>query len=779
MTLHLFTIHSTTPASCLCSRPFPPHQLVFKYLKLCPGGTLFDYLRDNTVIEGQLRGVLRSLVEALIYLKKQGVVHRNIQPTNILLTSDNRIKLSDFGLATRLPPSAVPIDYFMKAPHYVAPEILAGSPYSCDADSWSLGCLAIACLSGQRPFEAISVAETVNKIFSSAYTLPTTISLEMQDLAVKLLETDSSRRIQLSAALSHPFFDVNLPVIPLDSSLPTASENLRAPAPFQPNAVLSRPQLALFPPRHTAIQKQKRHSHAGVGLGRRKAALDEIISDLGSTRRIVSDPLPKQDSGSEAGPSHTSSSSQCDTSPQQRQRAVSIVSTGSPVCEPDPLTSRESSNTPPLTSALSSMRHGTIPVGTMRPSPFTTALLHPEVHKTVHGQITVLPSRSLLVDLREGERKRGQAGTEVFVIDPRGVEIKVYSAPHLSRPCCLAEPSGQYTIETLPSSYWRQYNDAGLLVERIKERTPKLTLLAGGSKCTLMANAPTGEVELLFSGFRPSPAGQVETSSVSPQMRIRLSRRLGSVEIATHISGERGEEWTKKVLKTVDEHHRVSTSDWDALDATERNGMTHLNRFLTVCATVERLETEGSSVPTLDGSSGNYESRRGRPGLQNTRTVVPSVEKTSSSSQTLSILNLAPRPPKLPYLTSTRRNNRIHSANDFSTQRQNHSATPIWCKDDLDVLIANRCAPQTKFIPSVGWCIRQSSRVSQGGRYKLMFFDGTSLEIDVDEDWAEFTNQLGEVTRHSIRECNSRRKIAERMKVFGDFVSMFDETGED
>jgi len=134
------------------------------------------------------------------------------------------------------------------------------------------------------------------------------------------------------------------------------------------------------------------------------------------------------------------------------------------------------------------------PIGEARPLQLTTYLLRPQTQKTVHGQITILPSRSLLVDFREGERRRGKGGDEVLVIDPSGLEVsfdrysmymlsngsvvfykvKVYSAPHLSTPCCLAEASAVYSIEKLPSAYWKQYNEAGRLIERLKQRTPKV-----------------------------------------------------------------------------------------------------------------------------------------------------------------------------------------------------------------------------------------------------------------------------------------------------------------
>ncbi|KAJ7794152.1 hypothetical protein B0H14DRAFT_2923931 [Mycena olivaceomarginata] len=129
---------------------------------------------------------------------------------------------------------------------------------------------------------------------------------------------------------------------------------------------------------------------------------------------------------------------------------------------------------------------------------------------------------------------------------------------------------------------------------------------------------------------------------------------------------------------------------------------------------------------------------------------------------------LAPRPPKLPFFTPSKAN--IPSVTGKT------GILPTWCREDgndVDLTTPDHhfIRSQTKYIPS-------SSRVSQGGRYKIMFFDGSDPEIDVDEDWAELTSPGGETTRHNIRECNAKRHVAERMKVFGDFVSMFDDTDE-
>lgn len=65
----------------------------------------------------------------------------------------------------------------------------------------------------------------------------------------------------------------------------------------------------------------------------------------------------------------------------------------------------------------------TVPIGVIRPTRLSTLLLEPQTHKLNRGQLTVLPSRSLLVDFREGERRQGRTGSEVLLVSPQGLEV--------------------------------------------------------------------------------------------------------------------------------------------------------------------------------------------------------------------------------------------------------------------------------------------------------------------------------------------------------------------
>ena len=122
--------------------------------------------------------------------------------------------------------------------------------------------------------------------------------------------------------------------------------------------------------------------------------------------------------------------------------------------------------------------------------PLSTSLLSPKTHKLAHGQLVILPSRSILVDFREGERKKGRKGDEVMVVSPVGdqvkshlcrrrtllrqIKISLYSAPHLSTPCCLIEPIATYWLNELPADWYRLYEQAQKVIEHIKRNVPKV-----------------------------------------------------------------------------------------------------------------------------------------------------------------------------------------------------------------------------------------------------------------------------------------------------------------
>jgi serine/threonine protein kinase len=137
----------------------------FFVMELCSGGSLADRLAGgNRLAPDDLVPMLMSIADGLAGLHARGVVHRDVKPSNILLSPD-RAKLADFGLARSQDPSE-PSE--LTAPGttvgtmaYLAPDVLAGGGAGPASDVYALGVAAFAGLTGSMPRPAGSVAELV------------------------------------------------------------------------------------------------------------------------------------------------------------------------------------------------------------------------------------------------------------------------------------------------------------------------------------------------------------------------------------------------------------------------------------------------------------------------------------------------------------------------------------------------------------------------------------------------------------------------------------------
>jgi len=118
------------------------------------GQSLRDLMQERGRLEwSDAKPIIRQVAEALDAAHAAGVIHRDVKPSNILITADGTAKLADFGIAraldlTRLIGSST----MLGTPHYMAPEGTA-SPQS---DLYSLGCVLFELLAGHPPFDGES-----------------------------------------------------------------------------------------------------------------------------------------------------------------------------------------------------------------------------------------------------------------------------------------------------------------------------------------------------------------------------------------------------------------------------------------------------------------------------------------------------------------------------------------------------------------------------------------------------------------------------------------------
>ncbi|PPQ75592.1 hypothetical protein CVT24_010898 [Panaeolus cyanescens] len=130
-----------------------------------------------------------QLVDAVQFLHDSGIAHRDIKPENILLDSEMRIMLADFGCAyTGKDLDTSRTNTFVGTAAYISPELLARSDSNPRSpDIWAIGCVLYFFLYATSPFMAATDYLTMNRVRALDYTIPETCDAEAADLIKKIL----------------------------------------------------------------------------------------------------------------------------------------------------------------------------------------------------------------------------------------------------------------------------------------------------------------------------------------------------------------------------------------------------------------------------------------------------------------------------------------------------------------------------------------------------------------------------------------------------------------
>ncbi|MBR0674462.1 serine/threonine-protein kinase, partial [Neoroseomonas soli] len=123
-------------------------------MELVEGGSLKGRIDKNqrfTIPE--IVRIMGEVCAALNYSHQRGVVHRDIKPGNIMMTTDGQVKIADFGIARLENSSMTQVGTLIGTPSYMAPEQFRGEPVDLRADIWAAGVMLYQLLTGEKPFE--------------------------------------------------------------------------------------------------------------------------------------------------------------------------------------------------------------------------------------------------------------------------------------------------------------------------------------------------------------------------------------------------------------------------------------------------------------------------------------------------------------------------------------------------------------------------------------------------------------------------------------------------
>jgi len=194
---------------------FHDEKRVYLIVEYAAGGELFKRVqKEGRLSEAQTASYIRQLADALSYCHSRHVIHRDIKPENLLLGSRGELKIADFGWSVHSP-ETTKRRTLCGTLDYLPPEMVAGTPHDHNVDVWAVGVLTYELLVGKPPFEMKGCDETYRRIRGVEVTYQPWMSSQAVDFMSKLLVREPSARMQLSAALQHPWLkNSNLPTTP-------------------------------------------------------------------------------------------------------------------------------------------------------------------------------------------------------------------------------------------------------------------------------------------------------------------------------------------------------------------------------------------------------------------------------------------------------------------------------------------------------------------------------------------------------------------------------------
>jgi serine/threonine-protein kinase OSR1/STK39 len=201
---------------------FVHEQHVWMVMPYVAGGSVLNIMKyafNEGLEEPIIATIMRDVLKALEYLHKNGIIHRDIKAANVLLDTNGRVYLADFGVSTSMERGGswgnlrMARSTFVGTPCWMAPEVMQGDEkYDAKADIWSFGITLLELAHGHAPFARLPPMKVLMMALQNP---PPTLeqsdskkhfSKAMRDIVAKCLVKNPHERPTASQLLEHKFF---------------------------------------------------------------------------------------------------------------------------------------------------------------------------------------------------------------------------------------------------------------------------------------------------------------------------------------------------------------------------------------------------------------------------------------------------------------------------------------------------------------------------------------------------------------------------------------------
>lgn len=495
------TIHSRLkhPAILELHSFFEDAHYVYLVLELAHNGELAKHFKLGTrgLAEKAAADIFRQVLSGVLYLHAHNIIHRDLSLNNLLLTKDLNVKIADFGLATQLNGPDEKHVTMCGTPNYISPEVASREVHGLPADVWGLGCMLYTLLVGRPPFHTQHVKTTLNKVINADYKIPTELSIQAQDLLLKLLCKDPRKRITLKEVLEHPFVSNSVCkqdlsrdsgfLTTLHSTQHSAKNRCEDTTPAEYQKIYREPKNDISEARprsfdvFTRLQEHSSYSgnnnvpvcrnyySSGTESGelfgiqqQNKLCLQTLENTCNGSRDLV-------DTMNKIGIACSQ-----DTAAYQN---IKCEDNKENILKPCNINSN-TLNVPPLCAD----RLPTIS------------------HRTRNAILKIEPSGVVVEFIKKKGKDREEKVVEICKISKDGMRIVIYTVDgnkgKLSNMDYDPTPDEVFSYHNLPQKHWKKYLYASRFVDLVKAKTPKITLYTSLAKCQLMENGT--DTDLFF-----------------------------------------------------------------------------------------------------------------------------------------------------------------------------------------------------------------------------------------------------------------------------------------
>ncbi|KFY44775.1 hypothetical protein V494_01300, partial [Pseudogymnoascus sp. VKM F-4513 (FW-928)] len=216
----------------------PVGQTMWMVTEHCGGGSVATLMRPKPggLEEKYIIPILREVAEALGWVHRAGIIHRDVKCANILLTTAGSVQLCDFGVAGTLSATTDKRSTFIGTPHWMAPELFTTTTsasdaealalsYGAEVDIWAFGAVVYEVATGLPPNAAkgvmqghlgASFASSIPRLKEGA---PLYYSAHLRDLAAFCLDPDPLKRPAIEQVQRHPYIHDTHPAHPTTALL--------------------------------------------------------------------------------------------------------------------------------------------------------------------------------------------------------------------------------------------------------------------------------------------------------------------------------------------------------------------------------------------------------------------------------------------------------------------------------------------------------------------------------------------------------------------------------